>query len=386
MRCRRFNDALLNSRGTLRFRSRSADRANNGYNSRHAIDENINIVDSCHPLLHADLAHVSPSSDHQNGDSSFYEDTQGRLPAVTATTVTGSPATEGVPEGTNCDSGGATVSRAAAEAWAAADTWAWTVAAATSAAAAGGTQASGEAERTGGGGAKASALASNDARQRWALSKACSQGSNASGCFLIAIDAVPDGMNRNVLGSCDGVSRVGTPPETPWAGETHCRPITMDSSRLSLLKFASADVRRARRRIHLELKNDRIIAERAIRVALGGAAALVLARIDHGDRAWRIRRQRNVLKEFRARHLAAFRWQGLDAKALQQLTRARTRRGLWALRGWVTRKTARLEASAAEGTVVGAAASVAYALVRRRWMRAVMTMLRRLVSRAKASR
>lgn len=360
----------------LQCHSRPMDDAVDGDCTRHALEKSVDENNIYQKPRDQELAFVLPSS-HRNHESSCNNEAKGRSSAATPSLLAGDVKEGGAPKGKSCDTSGAAISQAAAEAWAAANTWAWTVAAATRTVAAGGASESGEIEGTGGSEARASLLHSSDTQQQRQFDSLVEGGH----CCSVANGAIVDDVHENVLHETDGFSKVQT---FSWrlGGKQTCRHLVYeDSPKLPSLRASKrASLNTLRRISNPELEDRGGAVNNRSSTVVGGAAAVVLARIGNGERAWRKHRQRIGLEKLAAHRLALIQQRERDLNTSQHYGRAQVWRGLQALRAWVTRKK-----GIAEGNS-GAGNKAADALLRRRWVQKVVKMLTRLDSRPNISR
>lgn len=350
----------------LQCRSRHTDNVVDG-STRQALEKSVDESNICQNPRNQELAFVLPSS-HRNYGGSFINGPKGRSSTATPNLVAGDVKHDGAPKVKICDTGGSAISKAAAEAWAAANTWAWTVAAATSAVAAGEASEGEEIEGTGGSEAREPLLDSPDIQQRRQFDSLIEDGD----CCSVANRAAVDDVHEDALHESDVFSKVQTFSWRPEE-EQACRHLVSDDSpklpSLRASKSASLGTLRLMNGPELEDGGDAV--NNRSSTGVGGAAAVVLARIGNGERAWRMHRLRIGLENLSAHRLVLIQRRERDLDTSQHYARVQVWRGIQALRAWVTRKRGVVEGNS------GAVNTAADVLLRRRRVQKVVKMLSR---------
>lgn len=361
----------------LQCHSRHTGDAVNGNCERHALEKSVEENNIYPKPRDQELRFVLPSS-HRNHESSCNNGAKGRSSAATPTLVAGDVKHDVAPKVKSCDTGGAAISKAAAEAWAAANTWAWTVAAATSTVAAGEACEGGEIEGAGGSEVGESFLDSSDTQHRREFGSLVEGGD----CCSVANRPTVDDAHENVLHESDGFSKVQTFSWMPGEEQTYRHLVSEDSRKLLSLRASENTGSGILRLMNdPELEDGGGVVNNRSSTVVGGAAAIVLARIGNGERSWRVHRMRIGLENLAAHRLALIQRREKDLDISQHYARVQVWRGLHALKAWVTRKR-----GVVGGNSGGAFNTAADDLLRRKWMQKVVTMLSRLDSRPNKSR
>lgn len=295
---------------------------------------------------------------------------------------------------------GGGVSRAAVEAWEAAESWACTMAAATAAVSRGGIggvdviaqMQNGAKEETARQAEEVARRARETARPGIVRSKAGRRQhgdyDGGGGCcccsHLSGVAALDGAVCRSAIHKRDSILYTSARKSVARESVECCEPVDEVPPRLPLLEpndSAHAPLAVPKRAPWSEGSLEDYRTARVCRdnhdemVAVSAAAAVVLVRIERGEEAWRRRSLRVAIEKLRDQRVRACRWTGVEAEAAKVCDKVRVARGLRGMEAWTRR--ARNGDEAGVLAAAAAAAAVADSFVRKRWMRRLMSMLRR---------